>query len=350
MSTKPPQVITLDIGEDIRINMDVALNEYIDSYTIIELQSDDYFIKDFRVFGEEKSEIFGYSTDGEVMAISLDGKLKRHFNYVGRAFGEYLRIASANLDVNGKEIVIHDLFNKIVRYSYQGGIIGEVTGETVKRLGDVCPDGKGNYTATLYPSPNIRNKVVIIDTLSNILREYFPVSDFSQTNDRGLIYIEDISIGNSIPTYCPTVCDTLFAVSIDSVSPLFAINQGNLFMPEKLRVQVGKDNEKSKYIDGLYGKIAGHYFFASYYYEMKMYYDLWDLRDGKRVIHRDCDDDDSEEGFLFVIDGKSRYVWPQYVNDNVIYCVMDYSSYSGSTAYEDENRNPVLLVLTLTNQ
>lgn len=346
----------IDLSTGIKNLKTSDLADYIDTIEVIEIKSDNYFIKDLSLIGENGNRIFGYSSNGDVLIFSKEGILLNKINNKGRGPQEYISIWEAKLDNFHQQILLLDFRNKILKYSLEGEFLAEYANDLVKKLVCITPTGDGNYAGTLNNYGNKQYKVAVFDPACQLTQTYFPVSEVSDRNTSGMINLENIFLCNSKAMYKPNTCDTVYSILTTGAQPEFIIQQGALEMPPELAIKVGNntDNEKARYIANLYGRVAGNLYLAYYQYNREEYYDLYDISTGEAIIHRKLNDqlyDEGErEGFLLSVNGKNLYIWPKYVQDNTLYCVADHTDLYDSVSEADENRNPYILKITLKNQ
>lgn len=343
----------IDLSAEIKNLKSSDLRDYIDTIEVIEIKSDNYFIKDLSLIGENGNRIFGYSSNGDILIFTKEGTLLNKINNKGRGPQEYISIWEAKLDNFHEQILLLDFRNKILKYSQEGEFLAEYANDLVKKLVCITPAGDGNYAGTLNNYGNKQYKVAVFDPAFQLIRPLFPVSEISDRNTSGMINLENIFLCNSKAIYKPNTCDTVYSILTTGAQPEFIIKQGALKMPPELAVKVGNntDKEKERYIAGLYGRIAGNLYLAYYQYNGQEYYDIYDIATGQPIIHRSLNEQSYDagegEGFPLDINGKTVYFWPKYVQDNVLYCVVNYTDLYDSVSEADENRNPYILKITL---
>jgi hypothetical protein len=141
--------------------------------------------------------------------------------------------------------------------------------------------------------------------------------------------------------------DTLFQISIEAVLPILTIDKGSLKLPVEIASDIQRKSERQRYIWGEYGYLCGYYYFFYFAYSNQAYYDIWDTSSTSLLCRNIMSSPEDPKGLPFDLGGKLIYAWPKFVQNNRIYCVLDFEQAGIIYPQYDENDNPLILEILL---
>lgn len=266
------------------------------------------------------------------------GAIRAKIDKKGKGPGEYIFISDVVLDAVNSRLHVGDLQRKINTYDLDGKFIASTPADFVGGFNQL-PDR--NFAITYYPSPSRTECIGIFDSAWNKLAGYMPLEDKTQQNQAGLISIESINRYNGQCYYKSLLGDTLYRISAKGLNPVLVLDKGELQLPAEIAIDVDRKQERSKYIFGDYGYLADNFYFVSYYYDNQIYYDIWDLSTSTLVYRNVRSSPADPEGVALTVNKKKIYIWPRYIDENHLYCVV--GADTGIVPTLGENSNPVIV-------
>lgn len=271
-----------------------------------------------------------------------DGHLINKFNREGNGPGEYLSIKSLAYNFVDSTIYIYDYNKKNMNvYSSKGKSLAQFNNDSI---GDFTIDREGQFIATYRPFQKWHHLIGVYNS------EWKAQASF----------IDNPPLGDRIVNLWPTysiyefngkpyvnLSDTLYRISTEIITPVIVLDKASLTPPEDVLLNIRRKNERNKYIWGDYGYWAGDYYFLYYVYNNAAYYDLWKTSTRDLLYRNIRISQEKKEGIPINLNGKIVYLWPSYVKDNKIYCLLIFDMASAVYPPYNENDNPVILEIEL---
>ncbi len=93
--------------------------------------------------------------------------------------------------------------------------------------------------------------------------------------------------------------------------------------------------------------MAGGYLFLEFYFNDKMYRDVWNPETGTLLFRTEISDGNDLPGFPVGVNGETVYCWPNYAEGDNLYCILLHSEAKKIIPSIPEDSNPVILHLEL---
>ncbi len=273
---------------------------------------------------------------------SATGQIRTVIDRKGKGPGEYMMIGDVVCDPRRGEIYVSDLARKINTYTLNGRFL---SASPVDFIGGFNQLPDRNFAITYYPSSYRTVCVGIYDSTWNKVCDYLPFADVTQQNRTGSVSVEPISRQNEQCYYKSTLGDTLYRLSSRGPVPALVLDKGELRLPAAIAMDVTRKKERSEYIFGEYGFLVDKFYFVSFYYDNRKYYDIWDLNTSALVYRNVLSSPSDPEGVVVAVDQKQINFWPKYVHDDCLYAIV--GADTGIVPGLDENSNPVIVKIKI---
>ena len=336
-------VITISIDQSInKLTEGINCDNIVKNYRIIPLETSDSVLIGNGSIRHIYDDYIIITDNNTVYFFALpDGHFIHKFNRAGNGPGEYVYINSIAFDLDHKKIYIHDLNKRSVNiYSPQGESLAQFKNDSIA---DIAMNKEGQFITSYYPSTKWHYQVGIYD------KNWEPVASFMKNDvppeNSNLIQIKTIKQYNGNPYI--SISDTLFQISTEGVSPRLILDKGSLRLPDEVAWDMRRNNEREKYIAGDYGYWAGDFYVLFFIYNRAVYYDLWSTSSSKLLYRNRITSPEEAMGIPFNLDGKIIYAWPEYVQENSIYCILDPNQALIIDPHYNESNNPLILEITV---
>lgn len=279
---------------------------------------------DISIFGVSGDRLFGMTADDIIVILDHDGQVLSTSTRVGRGPGEFVNLMTHVYDPYRDEILLLDLYNKVIRLDADGNFKEEIRNDEVSVAGYILPLGKNIYAASGISDFNREFSITILDICFNPVSRMMPLFNDAQHPTEGLTRVEGMDIYNGRVMYQPFGEYTYYAIDSTSYEPYLRLDFGRYAEPAEVRASVD-DERKSDLFQMEYYGICGRYFLLQYLHQKGMcwYYDIYDMTDGSRVSHYRYGLEEYgssvDEGFVLRFDGHRYGIFPQYIKDNVLY-------------------------------
>lgn len=270
--------------------------------------------------------VYGIDADSDIMPgaqgqpyVTQDGLL-----YSSSTTGEFVNLTTCIYDQYRNEILLLDLYNKVIRLDADGNFKEEIKNGEISVSGYILPLGENIYAASGISDFNREFSITILDSCFNPVSRMMPLFNDAQHPTEGLTRVEGMDIYNGRVMYQPFGEYAYYAIDSISYEPYLRLDFGRYAEPAEVRAYVD-DERKSNLFQMEYYGICGRYFLLQYLHQKGMcwYYDIYDMTDGSRVSHFRYGLEEYgssvEEGFILRFDGHRYGILPQYIKDNVLY-------------------------------
>ncbi len=321
VSCADDSVLTVDVAKNMDMTDTVGLEGIVSDVRVVELKGEGLY--NILIFGEYDGKLYGKTANDVMVIFSEDGELLKSYKGKGRGPGEYAT-PSFDFDYVNGEILVLDMWNKVLRFDEDGNLLAEVKTPAVMKSGDIIAAEEDRYISTVMSNVEKDSSLIYLDADFNETGKEFPVFNNAQLSDQGLLVAESLDNFNSSVMYRPFGEDVFYRYSDGDWTPYLRIDEGRYRMPAELLTSMN-DDAKSGYLMGYRRNLAGKYLFYSYMIvgQMAIYFDIFDIETGVRLAHNIYTEEDMgngiDEGYRFSFDGQAYRALPQYVKDNVLY-------------------------------
>lgn len=279
---------------------------------------------DIRLFGVSEDRFYGMTADNIIMVLDEDGHVVSARRRSGRGPGEFADLGSVMYNPYTNEILILDLYNKVILLDADGELKHEIKNDEVSASGDIVPLGKDRYAATGI-SRNTRDfAITVMDKDFNPVGRMMPIMNDAQLPTRAYTVFESMRVYNGKVMYKPFGEYVYYVLSDSTYAPYLQTDFGRYAMSADMHVMVN-DAMKADKFQIQYECICGKYYLVEYLYEKGQgwFYDIYDITTGKRVSHSRYGiqeyESGADQGFIFRYDGQEYGIIPDHIENNVIY-------------------------------
>ena len=297
-----------------------SIAERIDTLTF-----DTDSLYDISIFGVSENRLFGMTADNIIVILDHNGRVIGTSRRSGRGPGEFVNLGCCVYDPYHNEILILDLWNKIIILDDECRLKDEIKNSTISSVGDILPLGQACYAATGMSYRDRDYGITVLDRSFNPVNRLFPLMNDAQRSTERIVAIEYMMLFNSKVLYKPFGEYTYYAVSDTSYVPYLRVDFGRYAESDDMHTTVGDNAWKEMHFQVEEEFICGRYYFVKYLYQKDScwFYDIYDIITGERVSHYRYGIEEYEkgvdEGFILRFDGKKYGIIPQYVKDNILY-------------------------------
>jgi len=287
----------------------------------------DVIIRDNRVL---------YSTNRET------GKIKTLVNSMGQGPEEYNNIHGTILN-DDNTLYIYDFAKRgFLQFGLDGKYKSFFRKDAVQHF---AKTEEGYHVAA--ESGNMETCITVYDENWNLVRKGIP--NFRKDAGLAMHYMNRVYTFNGHAYFKDALGDTLYHVTAKEDKPFIVLSKGRYKAPLKILSSLDEMNKEShNYIMQDYCQIAGNYGFVSFYYNNATYSDICDLNTSK-LLYRNIagHEDEKPEGIPVEINNQIVNTWPSFVQDNIMYCVIDPVDALKLIPSLPKDTNPILLEVEL---
>jgi hypothetical protein len=342
---KQSDYITLHLEKEIKsMSSERTLNDISSDYRVIPLETNDFcllsaprikHVSDSDIWIEDNHVIYRFDKKGRLL-FKLDKK--------GQGPEEYLSISDFVIDYRTQTIFIYDMNKKkIITYSFEGKYLDAFKNDFI---GSFDLINENDFIVSYTPYSDKPFYIGIYDKSWNELNQFLPKTEVLNQK-KGIFHFDILYKFNEKYHFIKAFGDTIYQVNSQSVQPYIVVSKGNLKMPVHIATDISKKKERSLYIFGEYGYIISDYYFSLYYYQNNRYHDIWDLKTSSLVCRNLNTVNNSKDGIPFVIQEKTIFVWPNFVCNEYMYCVVSTDKMQDIIPELKEEDNPVILELRI---
>lgn len=318
----------------------ITLDNIAELVRIIPTETNDStLLSHIGIAGVTKNHIIVYDKNSVCFINKEDGKISSRFSKQGRGPGEYEIIL--NTTINERDSIIY-LFDPALRnlniYAFNGNFIKSVQNDSIgghRELDD------GHFAVCFSPYSKTDKSLGIYDKSWNLKRTGIP----RMKDQKFAIYPFDvIDKFNGKYYYRAAFSDTVYQITSEHENPYLLISKGKYKIPTEIIASLDKMNKEGyKYVWEDYGLLAAKYFFYTYLYNRKLYRDIWDTETCSLLYRSEYGSGRGIDGIPISIKGIQMNVWPNYVSDDVLYCVIGAEDARRIIPSLPEDTNPVIL-------
>jgi hypothetical protein len=272
-----------------------------------------------------------------------DGKIHSIISNKGDGPNQYLAISDAEVVEKTEEVYLYDGTKKVLsKYNFDGKFISS---EANDFIGGFCMPDDTTFLVSYSPFVDKGYDIGVYNSKWQLLNQYIP-KKHSPTGD--LIHYNDFVKFNDQCYYIQTFNDTLYNIGTIGINPFLILSKGGLKAPADIATDVKKrKKEGHNYILGDYGFLASNYYFYTYYYNMEIHYEIWDIKTGSLIYRNIVKNELDKRGFPVTVNEKEMYTWPKFVANDCIYCPIEADEALKLVPGLPEDTNPIILEIKI---
>jgi len=273
-----------------------------------------------------------------------NGKVSSIIDRYGQGPGEYIRIGDVHLNERENTLYLHDSETKRTNeYTFDGKFIGTLKNDSIAAF-RMLKDGK--FAASYAPHINTGFSLGIYDNSWNLLRRGLPKMEQNIKFD--MIYFDAILNYNNEYFYKLAHSDTLYRITSEFDEPYIVHSKGKYNIPLDIKASLKKtDKEGYKYIEQDFGKLISKYYFVNYYYNHGYISEIWDTENSTLIYKSRFSREGGVNGVPVIVNEKKIYVWPSYVTDDSLYCVIGNEDALSLIPSLPADTNPIILEIKI---
>lgn len=315
------------------------------SYRFIPLETLEEALVGQPVIMEMKDSVMMLKEENILYSFDLhSGKFLSKLDKRGSGPYEYLRIGDVMYSPNTKRLCLFDdVSSRMIIYSDDGTPISEIKNDSIASVG---MNSLGQFIVTYWTHTHKGQHLVGVYDKDFSYLTSFINNDSDSELEVNLHKVNPVYTFNG-DSYV-YVQDSLCSVTEKGVKTVLFIDKGKYKIPDEVESNVARGEERDKYIWGDYGYLVNDCYYYSFNYNNKVYFDVWNVQRTQLIARRVINDYRETAGIPFDIDGNIIYLWPRYVNENKIYCILDAAQASLiSSDYNEYEDNPIVLEVTM---
>lgn len=348
-SKKTSDYLTVNLDKAISVtNCDTkSLSDISSEYHLIPLETNDScLLSSVRIKEVAENDIWIIDNNKVYRFDRKTGKLLFMLDRKGQGPEEYLSISDFSVDFRLKILFIYDLQKqKILKYDFTGIFLGAVENSFTGSFG-LMDDG---FVVCYSPFSDVPFHIGIYDKDWNVVRQLIR-RNMEINNRKGLVNFDAFDKFNNQYFVKPVFADTVYKITGESAEPYLIVSKGNLNPPIDIQTTVSKENKQKihQYISHEYGRIVSKYYFSQYYYQMKIYQDIWDLSTSSLIYRNLRTAPESKSGVSFILKaGKTIYVEPEFVSGNYLYGLVPAEEVQDIVPNVRDDDNPFIIEIKI---
>jgi hypothetical protein len=323
-----------------------SLNDISSEYRLFPFETNDScLLSSCRIKEVSDSDIWVSDKDVIYQFDRQTGKLLFKLDRKGQGAEEYISILDFAVDTKLKILFVYDLHKqKIIKYDFRGIFLGYIDNNFIGSLGLI----DDNFVVSYSPFSDIPFHIGIYDKNWNVVQQF--IHRNMEINQKDIINFDMLSKFNGQYFLKTAFADTVYKINKESFERYLIVSAGNLKPPIETLTVLSKQNKQKRhqYISREYGKIISKYYFSQYYFQMKVYQDIWDLSKCSLVYRNLRTSPESKNGFPFVLDDKKTiYVEPEFVSDNCLYGIVPVEELQDIVPNVKDDDNPFIIEIKI---
>lgn len=334
----------INVGQWLKSSISVGnFDSYFDASLFQIETNDDCLMADLFFVGSRNGKLVIKSDEYTLYIIdSESGKIESKIDRRGNGPQEYILISYATVAPDKDIIYISDLSkDRVLAYDFKGNYISELPLKkvsTVKKLED------GNYVVCYFRRTDEKSCYGLYNKDFNLIRK----SSMKKSEvDNFMLTVNSTSDYNGECFFQEYYSDVIYKVTSDVDIPYLTIDLGKYALPLEYYASAGLYNKNADdYIIPQRNLIVDNFLFYRYFYNRKMYMDVWNINKGLLISRTIFKNESDPFGFKITVNGVEVHCWPEFAVDDEIYCrILPNEAEKVSKDYSDEN-NPMLIKLT----
>lgn len=337
-------IIPLPLKESIGIDSKREKVDIFENIHVIPLETTDqsllsgcYIINvcDDKLFVEDANTVYSFNAE--------TGKYESSMHRQGSGPEEYVSLSDVCVDCSNRLLhVLERTRNKIKTYNYDGHFLREYAHDSIEAIEML----DGSYFVA-NKGMNGQCDIGLYDKNWNIVKNLWN-NNKGKVEYKHIAQIQDFQVFNDCTVFMDA--DTLYQIKNKEVNALFYINKENLSMPFEVLTDVTRQKEWDSYIWGNLGYLSGNYYFLRFYYENKLYYDVWDVSSMKLIYRNTASSPADIMGISVSVNGENIDIWPSFVKNDRIYSILSFEDAKKLDLPDDNEENPVIVACDIKPQ
>ena len=264
---------------------------------------------------------------------NVNGSFFSRVSHKGEGPEDYVGISDVSISSeDGSILILDNMGKKLNFYSINDGkFINSISNDTVVSIQQLKDNRWLAYNSPLHSA---KYDICIYDKQWKLLRGICKRKGTAE--HKGIISINDFLSSNG-EAYSYTN-DTIYHISeTGDITSFLYIAKGGLSIPDEIASDITQKSKRDSYIWGEQICFSNKYCFLRYYYNRKIYFDIWNIH-SKELCYRNIVQKPSDKmGLPIKVGNETYFTWPKYVNNNTFYCI---------TYSENEDKiedNPIVL-------
>jgi len=274
----------------------------------------------------------------------MDGKVSSIIDRYGQGPEEYISINDVHLNELSNTLYLYDSNGrKTNEYTFGGKFVRSIKNDSIAAF-RMLKDG--NFVISYAPFINTGFSLGICDSSWNLKRRGLPKMGKNIKFD--MIYFDAILKFNGEYFYKMAHCDTLYRITTAYDEPYLVHSKGKYNIPLDIKASLeNTEKEGCNYIQQDYGDLIKKYYFLTYWYDYKLYSEIWDIENSSLIYKNEYSRNGGVKGVPVIINEKKINVWPSYVSSDCLYCVIGNEDAISLIPSLPADTNPIILEIKL---
>ena len=323
-----------DISQDIRLIPIETNDSILFKHVNIEGITEEYIVAHDGNIGVNKIAVYLINKNSGKVASIIDRR--------GQGPGDYLRIANVFVNTKDNTIFLSDNV-KINEYTFDGKFIKSIKNDSIDALRILSDD---NFAVSFSPLVNQDYALGIYDKSWVLKRKSIPKLKIKEKFD--MVYFDAIFNFNNDFFYKLAHSDTLYRFTSEFDEPYLVHSKGRYTIPFDIKAN-REMTEKygNRYVQYDFGYLISKYYFLTYYYNNKFYSEIWNIEESSLLFKSIYGRDGRHPGIPVIIGEEIINVWPSYVKNNYLYCIIENEDALKIMPSLPEDTNPIILEVKL---
>lgn len=265
------------------------------------------------------------------------GAYESKLDKLGNGPEEYSSLSDVAVDCLNQLLYVLDGKGYVKVYGYDGNFQKVYKNDSIVSF-EILENS--NFIAFNRANGQYKYDINLYDNDWNIVK-HMRKRYIKEANYKDVIEIKDFDIFNGIPYF--TNADTIYQIENTIISPSFYIDKGKLSLPFEIFTDIKRKKERASYIWGDYGILAGDSYFLRFYHDNKIYYDIWNISSMKLIYRNIVNTPTDARGISILIDNKHINIWPSFVKNDMVYCVLMDGEVEKLGYTESNEGNPIII-------
>jgi hypothetical protein len=323
-----------------------SFNDISSEYRLFPLETNDScLLSSVRIKEVSDNDIWVMNKNAIYQFNRQTGKLLFTLDRKGQGPEEYISILDFAVDTKSKILFIYDSQKqKIIKYDFNGVFLGYIENNFIGSFGLI----DDNFVVSYSPFSDMSFHIGIYDKNWNVVKQFIPKS--IEIKQKDIFHFDMLSKFNGQYFLKIAFADTVYKINKESFERYLTVSAGSLKPPIEILTVLSQENKEKRhqYITNEYGKIISKYYFSQYYYQMKVYQDIWDLSKCALIYRNLRTSPESKSGFPFVLNNKKTiYVEPEFVSDNCLYGIVPVEELQDIFPNVKDDDNPFIIEIKL---
>lgn len=338
-SQNPVKDVCIPLKSTIENNTRPENIDILDNIGIIPLETtDESLLGECQIVDVNNKEVIIKDLNSIYIFNKETGKYESKILRLGDGPEEYASLSDVVSDSSRQQVYVLDGNGNVKVYDSNGKFRKKYENDSIISMEML---NNSHFVAFNRPNGPYKYDINIYDNEWSVLKNLHK-KHAEKPHYKDIIEINDFCIFNGLPCFMES--DTIYQIKDGNINFLFYIDKGDLALPMEVFTDIKRKKERASYIWGNYGFLAGDFYFLRFYYDNKIYYDIWNISSMKLMCRNVVSSPIEPKGVPVYINGKEIYVWPSFVKNDTVYCILMDTEVEKINFPNNNEGNPIIFV------